>query len=407
MTLLFIADSKIYRLDEGKLSEIENGILEKYREKLYQNVKRSEWKKNGSGARFLEQAAAEDAEEKLRNLYFCTDALAVTGDTLLFSQTIENTSGIYTKTGENDEGIVLSDSGTRYGEFDELDGQLAVSASFAGESHIGLIRPGVAECRLLTEGETIDRHPFWSRFEKDVIYYSSAGLEITGSAERPEEAEGPSGLPARLLAAQRRTARNLGPASLCRLDLSAGEIDEILSDNRYDYIKPSTDGSGNLYFIRKPYKAAENRNLGVGSCLLDILLFPFRLIRALLGFLNFFSVAYSGKTIRKSGTSSAKTRKNSEIYIDGNLIRADKEQKANEKKKDPYPGIIPRSFELCRRGQDGEITVLKKGVIAYRVTDEGIVVSNGSGILLLGPDGKEKKLCDAPRVTYLYEEKSV
>ena len=249
MTLLFIADSKIYRLDEGKLSEIENGILEKYREKLYQNVKRSEWKKNGSGARFLEQAAAEDAEEKLRNLYFCTDALAVTGDTLLFSQTIENTSGIYTKTGENDEGIVLSDSGTRYGEFDELDGQLAVSASFAGESHIGLIRPGVAECRLLTEGETIDRHPFWSRFEKNVIYYSSAGLEITGSAERPEEAEGPSGLPA-LLAAQRRTGRSLGPASLCRLDLSAGEIDEILSDNRYDYIKPSTDGSGNLFFIR-------------------------------------------------------------------------------------------------------------------------------------------------------------
>lgn len=398
MALLLIADNKMYRFEEGKTSEIKSGILEKYREKLYDNAKRKEWKTSGSGARFLDQLETEDAEDKLRNLSVKTDSLSVSDSTLFFSQTIDGASGIYSKIGENEEGIVIADSSVRYGEFDEKDKRLAVTASFAGECHIGLVTPGVPECTMLTEGETVDRQPAWSCFEENVLYYSSAGLAITGE-EEPKGQASPFSRP-------QMTFRALGPASLCRLDLSSYEIDELFADPRQDFIKPSTDRAGNLYFIRKPYRAAESKNISVGGCLLDILLFPLRLVQALLGFLNFFSMAFSGKSIRKSGSSATKTKSEADIYIDGNLIRADKEQKNNRKKGDKNPGIIPRSFELCRRAPDGTVSVLKKGVIAYRVSDEGIYLSNGSEILLLTEKGEEK-ICSLAHVTYINEEKSV
>lgn len=404
MNILFIADGKMYRCEEGgKACEIPSTVLEGYIDRVHQNAKRNEWKRSGSGAMFIGTYDPNaDAESRIASISASVGGMALVGDTLYYSQTIDETSGIYAKRSREQDGIVVSDGTTIYREIDEKDGRLVVAASFGGESHIGLVTPGSPAFDEVTEGETRDRHPVWSRFEKDVIYYSSAGLAIRDKEDGNAPQDG--SLPARMRQANEDAFRGVGPASLCRLDLARADTEEMFSDPAYDFIKPATDDRGNLYFIRRPYNNTLNKNVTFGGCLLDILLFPVRLIGALLGFLNFFSMLFSGKTIRKSGDTVAQSKDPSRMYIEGNLIEADKELKKNAK-KEKNPGIIPRSYELCRYGSDRKITVLKKGVIAYRVTADGILVSNGSFLLLLKEDGQEQKICDTSRITSIYEER--
>ncbi len=401
MAVFFVADGKMYRLVHGKAEEIKSAVLEGYIEKVRRSAKRNEWKTSGSGAMFTGAFDPNaDAQSRLANLSAWVGGVAKNGLIFYYTQTIDDTSGIYSKREDSDDGIVLSDGSTVYSDLDCYRGRLAVAASFGGESHIGLITPGSPVMEELTEGETRDRMPVFSRFEPNVIYYSSAGLAMRSAdptEQEPARAASPIG---RMPTA---AFRAVGPASLCRLDMDKADIEELFADPAWDFIRPDSDTAGNLYFIRRPYRGGEKR-ASVGGCLLDILLFPVRIIGALIGFLNIFSMSYSGKGIRKSGGAAAKTADERKLYIDGNLIEADKELKKNSK-KDQNPGIIPHSYELCRYGVDHKITVLKRGVLAYRVLPEGILCSNGSALLLLDPaTGKEKKLCNMPHITSVFAE---
>jgi hypothetical protein len=137
------------------------------------------------------------------------------------------------------------------------------------------------------------------------------------------------------------------------------------------------------------------------GCLGDILLFPFRMIGAIFGFFNFFSIKYSGTPLSKRG--SVKSKDEEKLFIDGNLISADAEYKKNKENGDKIPGIIPRSWELRRLYPDGRDVLVKRGVVAYRVDDdtENIFYSNGSAVVMIDPDGKEEKVSDAKRVTFI------
>ena len=165
-------------------------------------------------------------------------------------------------------------------------------------------------------------------------------------------------------------------------------------------MRPQCDGKGNLYYVKKPFKPENSGRKG--GCLTDLLLAPFRLIKAIVGFFNIFTVKYSGKNLTTSGGSAKAKGKDSEkIFIDGNLISAEKERKENQNKGDAYPGIIPRSFELRCLTREGEDRLIRKGVLAYRVCEAGILYSNGSYILLRRPDGSEEKIQKADRVTFI------
>ena len=144
----------------------------------------------------------------------------------------------------------------------------------------------------------------------------------------------------------------------------------------------------------------QTNNKSSAGCLVDLFLFPFRMIRALFGFFNFFSVKYSGKTL--SHTGNVKRRDEAQMFIDGNMIQAEKELKENQSRGDKNPGIIPRTWELHRRAANGEDTLIRRGVVAYRVLNNGdILISNGSGVLCHHTDGSEEKISNAQRVTYL------
>lgn len=399
MKLYYIKDEKLYCFDGKRTVELKSTALEGYSQRLYQNAKSQEWKTQGNGARFTSSFDPMSAEDYLNDITVYTDCVQPTEDGVLFSQTIDGISGLYIKKDGAEDGILFSDNNTLYSEFDLYRGQIVIAADYASEKHIAVCPKDSVRVCVLTEGETLDSHPVWSRFEDGVIYYSSAGLELR--SDSGADHDGNDSPMNRMMTAQRHIARNVGPTSLCRFDTARGEIIELLSNEKLDYVKPQTDSYGNLYFIKRPYRPIESHNVSVLGCFLDLILFPFRLCRALLGFLNIFSMVYSGKTIRKSGGTATKNQDKKNIVLDGNIINAKKELKKNRKKGDSNPGVVPREYELCRISPNGETTVLKKGVIAYRVTDDGVYYSNGSAILYMDHSKKETLITKDERVTYL------
>ncbi len=398
MTFYYIANGKLYFWDGGKAEEITSGVLASYIDRVRDSAQRNEWKHSGEGARFRETfdpgADAESRIAAVSSRIFCA---APQGESLIYSLAIDRTTGIYRRTaGTSAEGIVISSGDYAYQDFDIRGERMVVSAVFAGESHIGVLQMNSPDCRMYTEGHCWDSCPVWSAWERDTVYYSSAGL-----AERSEEAvQRPmdmSQMVTQMFTASAPVTR--GPSAIMKLNIHAGTLDEFLADDRYDFVRPQSMPDGSLYYIRRPY-AAESGGSPMG-CLGDLLMLPFRLLGALFGFLNVFTAKYSGKTLSKS--AGVKARDEEKMFIDGNLINAEAELRANRSRGEQNPGIIPHTWELRCRRADGEDVLIRRGAAAYRVDEESeeILISNGSAIIHITPDGKEEKILTADKVTFI------
>lgn len=397
----YISNGRMYRFDDGKTAEISSGVLESYISKVKSSAERNEWKYNGSGAAFTGSAMPRaSAQEAVSSIFSRVNCVGEHKGSLIYSIDIDNTNGIYRKSPDSaGEGIVLCSSSNAYRDFD-VKGNLLVTAScFAGESHIGVLDLDTNRFDLYTEGHARDSAPVWSAADGSKIYFCSAGLPENEHQER-ENDNAPRGISQMVNEMYSNSAAaTRGPSALCVLDIAEGRLDELLADNRYDYTHPQSTSDGSLYYIRKPYKSGNGGSSSFG-CLADLVMMPFRLIGALFSFLNVFSAKYSGKTLSRS---DVKNRDQKQMFIDGNLINAEKELKENQRRGDKNPGIIPRSWELHRLDRDGKDSLVRQGVAAYRVDEESgdILISNGSYILRIDKNGKEEKLLSAEGVTFI------
>lgn len=128
---------------------------------------------------------------------------------------------------------------------------------------------------------------------------------------------------------------------------------------------------------------------------LDVLLIPYKFIRGVFHFFEFFTWKYTGETFNTKGTNPAKSRQQDarELFIQGNLINVEKTLRENQKRGDAYPGIAPANWQLMRLKSSGQAEVVKKGVLDYDITPSGdVVYSNGKYIVRIGKDGREEKL---------------
>lgn len=397
-TFYYIQGGKMYLFDGLASKEISSWVLNSYISKVRDRAERNEWKYNGEGAAFtgssVQRASASDAVSSIFSRVTC---IGEYNGNLLYSIDIDSTNGIYRKSSEVDsEGIVLCSSSVAYRNFDIKGDRLVASASFAGESHIGVLDLTSNRFDTYTEGHVRDSSPAWSAVNNDKIYFCSAGLPENNNKE-PEDDHAPRGISQMVNEMYSSSSTPLGPSAICVLDIKEGRLDELLSDNRYNFTNPQSVSDGSLYYIRKPYKNNSGGNsLG---CLADIVMLPVRLFGAIFGFLNVFSAKYSGKTLSRS---DVKNRDEKQMIIDGNLINAERELKENQRRGDKNPGIIPRSWELRCLDRDGNDTLVRAGVAAYRVDSDGdMLISNGSHILRISKDGKEEKILSAEGVTFI------
>ncbi|MCX4287063.1 MAG: hypothetical protein OSJ68_07250, partial [Clostridia bacterium] len=102
-------------------------------------------------------------------------------------------------------------------------------------------------------------------------------------------------------------------SAVCKLDLSAMDISEVLASEKYNYIKPVFHG-GRLYVIKTPAKEKG------ANPLLEIILIPFRIIQAIANFINLFVTACTGKSLASGGDIPAKGRNydGRKEYVKGN-----------------------------------------------------------------------------------------
>ena len=132
---------------------------------------------------------------------------------------------------------------------------------------------------------------------------------------------------------------------------------------------------------------------------LKILYAPFKIIRAVIGWLDFFTQRYTGESLKStSGANPAKARQKSEeeLFVEGNLIKAQKALQQNQSAGEKFAGVIPRNWELIQYSADGEQKVLKRGVLGYALNIEGsLYYSNGKYLIAMTADQTEQMLVEA------------
>jgi len=243
--------------------------------------------------------------------------------------------------------------------------QLAASSQqTSGVSNIALLKSDGSGYHEVTGGDTVDSAPCWIPGVPNRLLFQSAGFA------RNEQG---------YIVAQ-------GAAGIQKLDMQSGSVEPILENPAFDYLKPRVSPTGDLLFIRRPYEAPR---YGLGVLLMDMLLFPFRLLRAVFHYLNFFSLMYSRKPLTSaSGPAVQADLKN--ILLQGRRIDAEKALRG-ARPVHGVPSLVPESWELVSRDQQGVERVLATNVASYDIGADGtIVYSNGRGVFVLEQDGSSR-----------------
>jgi len=366
MEIVFLSEGRVHVISgsgsNANVRKLECSVAEKYRERAREIRQKNEWKHTGSGAAFMGSSmfTGDFMGGEPQDIRLFVTGVARENDRLVYALNFEDGGGVYftyPDASEQDTHLYV-DTKTSFYELDvNKSGVVAVScATNHVERHIALLSTTKNDFRTLTDGDCSDCNPRWSRKNESVLYYDSAGIGYTSEGY----------------------FAGFGPRSVYRLNVKTGELDEVLQNADYDYVSPSEDAQGNLYFIRRPFKQPVHR-----MSLADTLLAPFRFLRAIGGWMDFFSRKYTGKPLNTAGANPAKQVQKSpqQIFIDGNLLEAEKNLKMNAAAGEANPGYAPRSWELVKKTPDGSETVLHKGVMGYCITDNGVAYSNGKYVI--------------------------
>ncbi|HEX4073368.1 MAG TPA: hypothetical protein VHX68_19460 [Planctomycetaceae bacterium] len=249
-------------------------------------------------------------------------------------------------------------------------GTFAMSVSHADATkHLSVADPDGRFPTQVTAGDTVDEQPRWTHEESRRLVYQSSALVRDDNG----------------------SAIGLGPYSIQRLDLDYQAIEEILALDDHDLLQPHAAADGSLYFVRRPYAPFRRPNT-IGTDLQDVVLFPFRLARALFFFLNFISMMFSGKPLRTAGGPERPGMPDTRlVMLWGQMI--DTRKKMSERSKNADAGLVPRNWELVRRTADGQETVLQNGILTYDVDADGNLIStDGQRIFLQASGGPVREL---------------
>jgi hypothetical protein len=204
----------------------------------------------------------------------------------------------------------------------------------------------------VTGGDAVDAAPSCSMRENGVVLFQSAGI-----ARHPQSGH----------------AIALGPSAINRLHYATGKLDTVAQDPAYDYLAPREDRKGNVYYIRRPYERSTGEH--ATSLLKDIFLFPWRIVKALFGWLNFFTTIYGREPLRSSGGPGGNPleRDLASMWLHGRMIEL-----SQVRREDGRGGLVPSSWQLRRISPDGQDTFVADHVVSFDLAeDASVFYSNG------------------------------
>lgn len=380
-SLLYLSNENLCLLNGNKNITVPCQSVEQYKKNLVEIQQRKEWKSKGTGAQFMGSYAQQD-EADLRYI-FPTDAVITSDQKIIYSACLQEGTAINIKSLidlQEAEGLVLrkNDFVVQDIAYDESKRRLALSVNTQGlERHICILPLDANRTQYLTEGDCQDSNPMFDPRDSMQLYYDSCGLAY----------------------AEHRIA--YGPREICHLDMGTGELTTVAADPKFDFFKPKMDHLGNLYFLKRPYSRDGQSNSPITS-LKDIIFAPFKIIRAIVGWLDFFTQRYTGESLKTtSGNNPAKAQQKSEeeLFVEGNLIKAQQNLERNKSAGEKYPGMIPNSWELVKMTPSGDMSTLKKGVMSFALKDGSIFYSNGKYLVEITADQNEKLLVEAKLIS--------
>ncbi len=365
---------KIGYFDGEKGDVYDSEYILRYKRYAESKTKNDEWKYGGEGARY--RGDYDTYRNRKEKIIAYVNGAQIEEEKVTYAFTVNGSSGVYRKNVLNvkdPEEHIYSSSDVEILSVQGGGAEYAVTVCSDGvTSKIGTLNPANSELKTLTDGDSRDQNPSFSPVDPDLIFFDSAGVG--------RDANG-------------NFTGQFAPSGIYSIRLSSMEIREEFSDGKYSYIKPGQAKDGALYCIRRP-----NREKRSGNPFLEILLIPVRIVQALVMFVQFFVTVFTGKGLTSEttgGVNPAKGRDNDrkKLYVDGNLIEAEKELKRNKKFKDREYGFIPLTWKLVRL-ENGSATVLESGVCDFALcSDGGIYTTNGRHIYYC-KDGKSRKVLD-------------
>jgi len=88
-----------------------------------------------------------------------------------------------------------------------------------------------------------------------------------------------------------------------------------------------------------------------------------------------------------------------QMMIWGNLVRSQRQGEVEDENAD----LVPKSWQLMRRGPNGQTSSLASGVLAYDVgTDGTVVYTNGNAVFLLHPDGRKQHVVNERMIEQVF-----
>jgi hypothetical protein len=166
----------------------------------------------------------------------------------------------------------------------------------------------------------------------------------------------------------------MGHSTVNRLNYTTGKLEALLEEPAYDYVSPRMSRESYLYAIRRPVEKPVHEQ--AGTALKDIVLMPFRLAKAVFGYLNFFSTIYGKEPLKSAGGPRAPELDQDlgKLWLHGRLIELKRIQQDAQ-----FAGrLVPASWELVKLYPGGRTEVLAKHVASFDVADdESILYSDG------------------------------
>ena len=382
--LAYLAAGKL-RVKRGAEAAIpiESKFAQTVRERAASLHRRHGWKGQGRGARFMSGRMLWGATE--------TDPLemriSITGISpgaspgqLYYTLETPEISGVFlVRDAGADELRLYHTADFRLSEVaaHPQEGRLAfVLRNRAGGSSLAVMSADGTEFSEVTQGDAIDAAPQWVPGAPSTLVFQSAGVARDQSGRY----------------------HGRGPFSLQKLDIGSGEMSCLGESSEFDFLGPRISSDGTLYCIRRPYEPPHPK-VNPFKLLLDVLLFPFRLVYAIFQYFNFFTMKYTGNPLVTAGNARQQNPDLREMMIWDNMVNADAARKAEP--EDETPDLVPKSWELVRftPGRIGNPEVLARGVLSFDLAGDGSVLySNGSAVFRLDGAGRSERLAKEPMI---------
>lgn len=369
-TYAFIADGRLYvSSDEGDKSPraIESSFAKQLIDRHQSIRQRNAWKYTGPSGRTSCSGALFAMEASYLPPVHVVGAGRGENGEIFYCVQSEGVAGFFTQglTG-NEERRLAHSNEMNLSCLDYCPTkQLAVCSlrNRGGSASIAIVDPKDGRPHAITEGDAIDLNPSWVPGGQKKIVYQSSGIGRDGAG----------------------IVRAYGPTEILSLDLDSGTQLTLASDPKMEFIHPKIDIHGSLYYIRRPYEPF--RKISAWQNLKDIILFPYRIIRAVFGWMNIFSIRYGGKPIVSQGDMRARIPDAQRAILNGNI--ADACNDSGCETDCDTDSLAPKSFVLVQQPVMGGHVTLAEGVACYDIADDGtIVYSDGRRILRLKGAGE-------------------